>query len=278
MKQSTGNSTRFPQARVLAVTNQKGGVGKTTTAISLAAGLAVLEKRVLLIDFDPQGNTTGGLGFDKRELGQTVYDWLLRDAPLDAVKLQAELKELSIVPATRDLVAAEIELVGAERREYRLAERLAGVREAYEYVLIDCPPSLGFLTVNALAAADAVVIPIQCEYFALEGVSELMATIDLVRASLNPTLEIAGVLATMWDDRTNLSRQVLDDIRRFFGDKVFSAVVPRNVRLGEAPSFGKPIFLYDVKSKGAEAYLAVVRELLARDAAAGALAPVGEAG
>jgi chromosome partitioning protein len=261
------HSTGIPEARVLAVANQKGGVGKTTTAISLGASLAVLEKRVLLLDFDPQGNSTGGLGFDKARLGATVYDWLLAGAPFPVAARATELTRLVLLPASRELVGAEIELVGAERREFRLAERLSEVLPSFDYVLIDCPPSLGLLTLNALTAADAVVIPIQCEYFALEGVSELLDTIERVRASLNPELRIEGVVPTMWDDRTNLSRQVLQEIRRHFGERVFKNVVPRSVRLGEAPSFGKPILLYDVKSKGSEAYLGIARELLDRDAA-----------
>jgi len=261
------HSTGIPEARVLAVANQKGGVGKTTTAISLGAALAVLEKRVLLVDFDPQGNSTGGLGFDKAKLGATVYDWLIGSAPFAVVAKASELPLLTVLPSSRELVGAEIELVGAERREFRLADRLAELLPSYDYILIDCPPSLGLLTLNALAAADAVLIPIQCEYFALEGVSELLATIERVRATLNPGLEIEGVVPTMWDDRTNLSRQVLQEIRGHFGDRVFRNVVPRNVRLGEAPSFGKPILLYDVKSKGAEAYLGIARELLEREAA-----------
>lgn len=265
MKQSTGESTA-PGARVLAVANQKGGVGKTTTAISLGAALAILERRVLLVDFDPQGNTTGGLGFDKRDLGLTVYDWILGEAPFEEVARRTDLAYLTLVPASRDLVGAEVELVGAEKRERRLADRLLAVRDRYDFVLIDCPPSLGLLTVNALVAADGVLVPIQCEYFALEGVSELLATVERVREALNPGLKIAGILATMWDERTNLGRQVLNDIRAFFGGQAFETVVPRNVRLGEAPSFGKPIFLYDVKSRGAEAYLAVARELMTRGA------------
>ncbi|MEO6326258.1 MAG: AAA family ATPase [Thermoanaerobaculia bacterium] len=267
MKQSTGLSTGFPHSRALAVANQKGGVGKTTTAISVAAALAVLEKRVLLIDFDPQGNTTGGLGVDKGSLGSTVYEWMLGEASFEATARATDLKLLTLIPASRDLVGAEVELVSAERREFRLSEQLEKVRDQFEYILIDCPPSLGFLTLNALTAVEAVLIPIQCEYFALEGVSELLATIERVRGTLNPGLEIEGVVPTMWDDRTNLSRQVLEDIRRHFGDRVYRNVVPRNVRLGEAPSFGKPILLYDVKSKGAEAYLGIARELIERDAA-----------
>lgn len=266
MKQSTGFSTGSG-AILLAIANQKGGVGKTTTAINLGASLAVLEKRVLLVDFDPQGNTTGGLGVDKTALRSTVYEWLLGEVPFESVARTTDLTHLTLVPASRELVGAEVELVTAERREYRLAEKLEAVRNRFDFILVDCPPSLGLLTLNALTAADGVLIPIQCEYFALEGVSELLSTIERVREGLNPRLHVAGVLPTMLDDRTNLSRQVLEEIRRHFGDKVFKSVVPRNIRLGEAPSFGKPILLYDIKSKGAEAYLGVAREMLQRDAA-----------
>ncbi len=264
VKHSTGEPTA-PRGRILAVANQKGGVGKTTTAISVAAALAILERKVLLVDFDPQGNSTGGLGSGKE--GPTVYDWLSGDASFDSIARSTDLSFLTLLPANRDLVGAEVELVSAERREFRLAEKLAPVRGRFEYVLVDCPPSLGFLTLNALTAADGVLVPIQCEYFALEGVSELLSTVDRVKESLNPGLAVEGILPTMWDERTNLSRQVLEEIRRFFGEKVFRQVIPRNVRLGEAPSYGKPIFLYDVRSKGAEAYLAVARELLERTAA-----------
>ncbi|HKC23903.1 MAG TPA: AAA family ATPase [Thermoanaerobaculia bacterium] len=267
MKHSSGG------ARVLAIANQKGGVGKTTTAISLGACLAVLEKRVLLVDFDPQGNSTGGLGLPKSGLGPTVYDWLLAGAAFASAVRKTELERLALLPASRELVGAEIELVNSARREFRLADRLEAQLPDHDYVLIDCPPSLGLLTLNALTVADAVLIPIQCEYFALEGVSELLDTIERVRASLNPELAIEGVVATMWDDRTNLSRQVLQEIRAHFGDLVFRNVVPRNVRLGEAPSFGKPILLYDVKSKGSEAYLGIARELLERRAARAVLEP-----
>lgn len=272
MKQFTENSTASI-GPVLAVANQKGGVGKTTSAISLAAALAILERKVLLIDFDPQGNTTGGLGFDKETLGGNVYDWLLGGAPFSSIVRGTDLKYLSLLPANRELVGAEVELVGADRREHILADRLADRRSDYDFILVDCPPSLGFLTLNALTAADGVLIPIQCEYFALEGVSELLSTIERVRARLNPSLAIQGVIATMWDDRTNLSRQVLDELRKHFGPLLFQQVVPRNVRLGEAPSFGKPIFLYDLKSKGAEAYLAIARELLSRQEAIALPAP-----
>jgi chromosome partitioning protein len=254
------------RARVLAVANQKGGVGKTTTAISLAAALAVLERPVLLVDFDPQGNATSGLGVEKAALSRTVYDWIGGTAAFEEVARGTELPHLTLVPSNRELVGAEVELVSQARREHRLAEKIEPLRDRFEYILVDCPPSLSLLTVNALVAADGVLVPIQCEYFALEGVTELLSTIERVKESLNPSLAVAGVVATMWDERTNLSRQVLDEIRKHFGALVYGSVVPRSVRLGEAPSFGKPIHLYDVKSKGAEAYLGIARELLKRDA------------
>jgi len=258
-------------ARVLAVANQKGGVGKTTTAISVAASLAVLEREVLLVDFDPQGHATSGLGVDKAALFRTAYDWLGGGAAFEEVARGTDLPCLTLVPSNRELVGAEVELVNEERREHRLAGKIDPLRDRFEYILIDCPPSLSLLTVNALVAADGVLVPIQCEYFALEGVSELLATIERVKESLNPGLGLAGVVATMWDERTNLSWQVLEEIRRHFGDAVFENVVPRSVRLAEAPSFGKPILLYDVKSKGAEAYLGIARELLRRDGRRAAL-------
>lgn len=251
----------------LAVANQKGGVGKTTTAISLAAALSVLDKRVLLVDFDPQGNTTGGLGVDKAELGATVYDWIVGNATFGEVARPTDLQGLTLVPASRELVGAEIELVSLEEREFLLARKLDSLPEEFDYVFVDCPPSLGLLTLNALTAADGVLVPIQCEYYALEGVSELVATVERVREGLNPRLAITGVVATMLDERLNLSRQVLEEIRKYFGGAFLEPPVPRNVRLGEAPSFGKPIFLYDVRSRGAEAYLAIARELLRRDLA-----------
>ena len=264
MKQESSRGAGPASAVILAIANQKGGVGKTTTAISVAAALAALERRVLLVDFDPQGNTTGGLGVDKRALAATVYGWLLGSAGFGETVRTTDLAFLSLLPSNRELVGAEVELVSADRREYRLAERLEPLRSGFDYIFVDCPPSLGLLTVNALVAADGVVVPVQCEYLALEGVSELLSTVERVRESLNPRLQIAGILPTMWDERTNLSRQVLEEIRRYFGEKVFRTVVPRNVRLAEAPSFGKPIMLYDVRSKGAEAYLGIARELLER--------------
>lgn len=264
VKQSFPEASGAGGAVVLAVANQKGGVGKTTTAISLAAALAALEKRVLLIDFDPQGNTTGGLGVDKKSLYATVYGWLFGSSGFGETVRTTELPFLSLLPSNRDLVGAEVELVAAERREHQLREKLLPLRAEYDFIFIDCPPSLGLLTVNALTAADGVLVPVQCEYLALEGVSEILSTVDRVRESLNTKLEVTGILPTMWDDRTNLSRQVLEEIRRFFGEKVFRTPIPRNVRLAEAPSHGKPILLYDIRSKGSEAYLAVARELLER--------------
>jgi chromosome partitioning protein len=253
-------------ARVLAIANQKGGVGKTTTALNLAASLAAAERRTLLIDGDPQGNATSGIGLGKGTFGATVYDVLLggtslRDATLRAVQFD----RLDVVPATPDLAGAEVELVSMENRERRLVEPLATVRTEYDYVLIDCPPSLGLITVNMLAAADALLIPVQCEYYALEGLSQLLNTVHLVQQSVNPSLAIDGVLLTMYDARLNLSRQVAAEAREYFGAKVFSSVIPRNIRLAEAPSFGKPIIVYDVASAGAQAYVAVAKELMERN-------------
>jgi chromosome partitioning protein len=249
--------------QILAISNQKGGVGKTTTAINLAACLALADKRVLLVDLDPQGNLTSGVGLkDAASQGTTVYESLMGDAPLPV--LPTAVDGLSLVPANRHLAGAEIEMVNVAERETLLRRRLEPLRESYDYVLIDTPPSLGLLTLNALVAADAVLVPLHCEYFALEGIADLVATLRRVRTSLNPRLDILGVLLTMYDDRTNLGSQVAANIRGFFGEKVFETVIPRNIRLGEAPSHGMPVILYDVKSRGAEAYLNLAREILAK--------------
>jgi chromosome partitioning protein len=250
-------------AKVVALANQKGGVGKTTTAINLSASLAASERSVLVVDLDPQANATSGFGLSKNRT-PSMYEVLLAQAPLEAVLLTTELPTLAVAPSTPHLVAAELELADVPSREYRLRDAIATVRDRYDYILIDCPPSLGMLTVNALSAADSVVVPMQCEYFALEGVSQLVDTIERVRGSLNPALEIEGIALTMFDDRINLARQVSDEIRSFFGEKVYRSVIPRNVRLGEAPSFGKPILLYDIKSKGSESYIQLAREFLGR--------------
>jgi len=249
--------------RIVAVVNQKGGVGKTTTAISLGAALAAYERRTLLVDLDPQGNCTAGLGVDVAAGVPTTYEVLTGQEQLRDALRPTEFPHLSLVPATPELAGAEVELVGMVGREFRLREAFDGF-DGSEFVFVDCPPALGLLTVNALAAADALIVPIQCEYFAMEGVSNLLKTVDEVRRFLNPELAIDGILLTMYDDRTKLAQQVAQEVRSVFGDLVFKAVVPRNVRLAEAPSFGRPIHAYDLRSKGAQAYLQLGREYLMR--------------
>jgi chromosome partitioning protein len=250
--------------RVIAVANQKGGVGKTTTAINLGASLAAAERTVLVVDADPQGNLTSGLGRRATEKRPTLYDAIIDQRPIDDILVPTDLPHLTLAPSDRNLTGAEVELVPMMAREYRLKEALAPVVARYDYVFVDCPPSLGLLTVNALAAADRLLVPLQCEYFALEGLSELVATVRRVAGALNPRLAIDGVILTMYDDRTKLTRDVESEVRSHFGDAVFQTVVPRNVRLAEAPSHGQPILQYDIKSRGAEAYLALARELAGR--------------
>ena len=249
--------------RVIVIANQKGGVGKTTTAINLSACMAAAGMKTLLIDLDPQGNATSGLGVQKQSLDRSVYDTLVDHVALADVAQPTLVDGLMVVPANKDLVGAEIELVDAPEREYRLRRQVEEIRDAFHYVFIDCPPSLGLLTLNGLVAADGVLITLQCEYYALEGLSELLHTIVLVRDKLNPRLRLEGVLLTMYQ-HTNLSKQVMDDVRAHLGQKVYETVIPRNVTLSEAPSFGKPVIYYDVKSPGARAYLALAREVAAR--------------
>lgn len=249
--------------KAIAIFNQKGGVGKTTTNINLAACLAMKGKKILIIDIDPQGNTTSGMGINKKGLKYTMYDVLIDDdvKPQDAI-MHTSIKNLDIIPASVQLAGAEIELVQLEAREKRLKRSLDLIKDDYEYIFIDCPPSLGLLTINSLTAVDSVLIPIQCEFYALEGVSQLMSTIELVQQKLNKNLQIQGVILSMFDGRTNLSIQVVEEVKKYFKDKVFTTVIPRNIRLAEAPSFGMPITVYDPKSKGAEAYLDFADEFL----------------
>jgi len=250
-------------SRVVALANQKGGVGKTTTAINLGASLAACDRKVLLIDLDPQANATSGLGLSKNE-AQSMYSVLLDGAALGSVIRETELPTLHVAPSSVDLVGAEVELGDTEDRQFRLRNAIEPVKADYQYILIDSPPSLGLLTVNALTAADSVLVPMQCEYFAMEGVSQLLNTIERVRGSLNPELEIEGIALTMYDDRMNLAKQVAQEVRAHFGEKVYDSVIPRNVRLGEAPSFGKPIILYDIRSRGSEAYVSLAKEFIRR--------------
>lgn len=256
-------------AKVIAVTNQKGGVGKTTTAINLSASLAANDLRILIIDSDPQGNATTGLGVPKLTDKPTLYQVLLGEADIASAIVHTEFDGLDILPSDKNLVAANLELIELPRRECKLREKIEPIRSQYHYILIDCPPALDLLTLNALVAADSVLIPIQCEFFALEGISQLLDTIDRVRSSFGTTLKLEGVLLTMYDDRMNLTRQVERDLREFFESTVFHTVIPRSIRLAEAPSFGKPILSYDVRSRGAESYIQLAKEVIANEQHAG---------
>lgn len=247
--------------KVIAIANQKGGVGKTTTAVNLAACLAALDRKVLLVDSDPQGNATSGLGFDKRDIKQCIYDTLINDVSMQDVIKHTAYNNLDVVPATIQLAGAEIELVSLMNREGRMKNSLERVKHNYDYVIIDCPPSLGLLTINALTAASSVIIPIQCEFYALEGVTMLMNTIQLVQRNLNPALKLEGVLMTMFDSRTNLSTEVVEEVKKYFKTKMYQTIIPRNVRLSEAPSHGQPVIDYDSKSKGAMVYMELAQEV-----------------
>lgn len=248
--------------KVIAIANQKGGVGKTTTSVNLSACLADLGKKVLLVDLDPQGNSTSGFGFDKTKIKQSIYDVLVNDTPVEGVILKTKIENLMVLPATIQLAGAEIELVSIMSRETKLKRVLDKIKYNYDYIIIDCPPSLGLLTINSLTAANSVLVPIQCEFYALEGLSQLMNTISLVQKNLNPALSLEGVVLTMFDARTNLSIQVVDEVKSHFRHKVYQTIIPRNVRLSEAPSHGQPITRYDPKSKGAEVYTDLAKEVI----------------
>jgi chromosome partitioning protein len=250
-------------AKVICIANQKGGVGKTTTAVNLSASIAVAEKKVLLIDIDPQGNSTSGMGFNKSGGKETIYDALLRGTGMKGTIQKTAIPFLDVIPSNTDLIGAEVELIQERDREKKLDRLIKEVEADYDYIFIDCPPSLGLLTINSLTAAHSVLIPLQCEYYAMEGLSQLLKTIQLIKQALNPRLKIEGILLTMFDGRNNLAHQVALELRKHFKDKVFETVIPRNIRLSEAPSHGKPVLLYDIHSKGAESYLNLAREVLA---------------
>jgi len=249
-------------SKIIAIANQKGGVGKTTTAVNLSSCLAVKGKKVLLIDIDPQGNTTSGLGIDKTNIKRSIYDVIINDISIKETFLETKVKNLVLSPSNIQLAGAEVELVSVISRETRLKHALEDVKNQFHYIIIDCPPSLGLITVNALTAADTILVPIQCEYYALEGLSQLMNTVKIVQKHLNPGLQVEGVVLTMFDARTNLSIQVVDEVKKYFGNKVYRTIIPRNVRLSEAPSYGLPIILYDSKSKGAECYMDLADEVI----------------